>query len=98
MAHIPQDYGNRMPLEGIRVLDCATIIAAPFTAMLLADYGADVIKVEHPRGDGLRLSGAQKNGVGLNYSYYGRNKRNVVIDFGTLDRQALLRDLATKSD
>ena len=89
---------KRMPLEGIRVLDCATIIAAPFAAMLLADYGADVIKVEHPRGDGLRLSGAQKNGVGLNYSYYGRNKRNIVIDFGTEDGQALLRDLARKSD
>ena len=87
-----------MPLEGIRVLDCATIIAAPFSAMLLADFGADVIKVEHPRGDGLRLSGAQKNGVGLNYSYYGRNKRNVVIDLSASDGQDLLRDLAAKSD
>jgi formyl-CoA transferase len=87
-----------MPLTGMRVLDCATIIAAPFTAMLLADYGADVIKVEHPRGDGLRLSGAQKEGVGLNYAYYGRNKRNVVIDFGTSEGQALLRELAQKSD
>ena len=98
MAHDTQDKPKRMPLEGIRVLDCATIIAAPFAAMLLADYGADVIKVEHPRGDGLRLSGAQKNGVGLNYAYYGRNKRNVVIDFGTADGQALMRDLAKKSD
>ena len=88
----------RRPLEGIRVLDCATIIAAPFAAMLLADYGADVIKVEHPRGDGLRLSGAQKAGVGLNYAYYGRNKRNVVIDFGTAQGQALLLDLARRSD
>jgi formyl-CoA transferase len=98
MAHDTQNKSRRMPLEGIRVLDCATIIAAPFAAMLLADYGADVIKVEHPRGDGLRLSGAQKNGVGLNYAYYGRNKRNVVIDFGMADGQALLRDLAKKSD
>jgi crotonobetainyl-CoA:carnitine CoA-transferase CaiB-like acyl-CoA transferase len=98
MADTKQPRGKRRPLEGIRVLDCATIIAAPFTAMLLADYGADVIKVEHPRGDGLRLSGAQKDGVGLNYAYYGRNKRNIVIDFGTADGQALLLDLAKKSD
>jgi len=94
----PRQDTARMPLHGIRVLDCATIIAAPFTAMLLGDYGADVIKVEHPRGDGLRLSGAQKDGVGLNYSYYGRNKRNIVIDFGAPEGQALLRDLAAKSD
>jgi crotonobetainyl-CoA:carnitine CoA-transferase CaiB-like acyl-CoA transferase len=89
---------SRLPLDGIRVLDCATIIAAPFAAMLLADYGADVIKVEHPRGDGLRLSGPQKDGVGLSYAYYGRNKRNVVIDFSTAEGQSLLKDLAAKSD
>ena len=89
---------GRLPLEGIRVLDCATIIAAPFSAMLLADFGAEVIKVEHPRGDGLRLSGAQKNGMGLNYAYYGRNKRNIVIDFSTAEGQQLLTGLAAKSD
>jgi crotonobetainyl-CoA:carnitine CoA-transferase CaiB-like acyl-CoA transferase len=95
----PQDRTVKpKPLEGIRVLDCATIIAAPFSAMLLADFGADVIKVEHPRGDGLRLSGPQKDGVGLNYSYYGRNKRNVVIDFSTADGQELMRGLVQQSD
>jgi crotonobetainyl-CoA:carnitine CoA-transferase CaiB-like acyl-CoA transferase len=86
------------PLEGIRVLDCATIIAAPFAAMLLADYGADVIKVEHPRGDGLRLSGPQKDGVGLAYSFYGRNKRNVVLDLSTEEGQKVFLELAEKSD
>ena len=89
---------RKLPLEGIRVLDCATIIAAPFSAMLLADFGAEVIKVEHPRGDGLRLSGAQKDGMGLNYAYYGRNKRNIVIDFSTADGQQILKELAAKSD
>ena len=98
MADTEAPRPARMPLEGIRVLDCATIIAAPFAAMLLADYGADVIKIEHPRGDGLRLSGPQKNGVGLSYAYYGRNKRNVVIDFGTPDGQSLVRELVAKSD
>jgi crotonobetainyl-CoA:carnitine CoA-transferase CaiB-like acyl-CoA transferase len=89
---------KRGPLEGIRVLDCATIIAAPFSAMLLADFGADVIKVEHPRGDGLRLSGPQKDGVGLTYCYYGRNKRNIVLDLSDPQGQQIFRDLAEKSD
>lgn len=86
------------PLEGIRVLDCATIMAAPYTAMLLADFGADVVKVEHPKGDGLRLSGPAKEGVGLSYAYYGRNKRNIVVDLGGAEGQQLLRELATTAD
>jgi len=86
------------PLAGVRVLDCATIIAAPFAATALADFGADVIKVEHPRGDGLRLSGAQKDKVGLSYSFYGRNKRNVVLDLSKEAGQAVLRDLVQQSD
>jgi crotonobetainyl-CoA:carnitine CoA-transferase CaiB-like acyl-CoA transferase len=86
------------PLEGLRVLDCATIIAAPFAAMLLADFGAEVIKIEHPRGDGLRGSGPQKDGVNLTYSFYGRNKRNIILDLSTADGQQIFRDLAEKSD
>jgi formyl-CoA transferase len=89
---------NRRPLEGIRVLDCGTIIAAPFTAMLLADYGADVIKIEHPRGDGLRANGPRKEGVGLNYAFYGRNKRHIVLDLSKPEGQEIFRGLALQSD
>jgi crotonobetainyl-CoA:carnitine CoA-transferase CaiB-like acyl-CoA transferase len=46
----------RSPLAGIRVLDVSTVYAAPITAMLLGDYGADVIKVEHPSGDPARTT------------------------------------------
>lgn len=79
MSVAPASEGNRRPLEDIRAMDFATIMAAPYTAMLLADHGADVVKVEHLKGDGLRLSGPGKEGDGLAYSYYGRNKRNIVV-------------------
>ena len=52
-------------LEGLRVLDCGVLFAGPITATMLADFGADVIKVEHPAGDPLRTLGWQKDGVSL---------------------------------
>jgi crotonobetainyl-CoA:carnitine CoA-transferase CaiB-like acyl-CoA transferase len=92
------EEGVRRPLDGIRVLDCGTIIAAPYCAALLADWGADVIKIEHPNGDNTRHSGPNKDGVGLVYKFYGRNKRNVVINFSTAEGQDLMRGLVAKSD
>lgn len=69
------------PLDGIRVLDASTMIAAPTTAALLADYGADVIKLEHPRsGDHGRRYGGAKNGVGIYWKSLARNKRSVALD------------------
>ena len=53
------------PLHGIRVLDISTVYAAPISAMLLGDFGAEVIKIEHPIGDPARSHGANKNGHGL---------------------------------
>jgi formyl-CoA transferase len=89
---------KRKPLEGIRVLDCGTIIAAPYCATLLADWGADVIKIEHPDGDSLRRAGPSKNGAGLNYKFYGRNKRHIVLNLSTAEGQDAMRGLAMKSD
>lgn len=89
---------RRSPLEGIRVLDCGTIIAAPYCATLLADWGAEVIKIEHPTGDGLRRSGPSKNGAGLNYKFYGRNKRNIVLNLSKPEGQAVMKRLVRESD
>ncbi len=69
------------PLRGVRVLDISTIIAAPFAATLLADYGADVVKVELPgSGDGLRHFPPHKDGKSLWWKNTNRNKRFVTID------------------
>lgn len=81
------------PLAGVRVLDCSTMIAAPTTAATLADYGADVIKLERPgSGDHARRYGAQKNGIGLYWKALGRNKKSVALDLhGTAAQELLLR-------
>ncbi len=89
---------KRPPLEGVVVLDVGTILAAPYTAALLADWGADVIKIEHPQGDGLRRSGPSRNGAGLMYKFYGRNKRNVVLNLSTPQGQEVMRGLVGKAD
>ena len=67
---------SKGPLDGLRVLDAATIYAGPLTAMLLGDFGAEVIKVEHPRGDPLRTHGPAANGYGLWWKVLARNKAN----------------------
>ena len=91
----PQDDG---PLNGIRVLDISTVYAAPITAMLLGDYGADVIKVEHPRGDPARSHGANKDGHGLWWKVISRNKRCVTLNLGIPEGQQILRDLVVGAD
>jgi crotonobetainyl-CoA:carnitine CoA-transferase CaiB-like acyl-CoA transferase len=69
------------PLAGVRVLDASTMIAAPTTAALLSDYGADVVKLEQPQsGDHARRYGAARNGVGIYWKSLARNKRSVALD------------------
>lgn len=86
-----------LPLEGLRVLDLATLFAGPLCATMLGDFGADVIKVEHPRRpDPSRGHGPAKDGVGLWWKVLGRNKRNVTLDLSSPGgRETLLRLAAT---
>lgn len=86
------------PLHGIRVLDISTVYAAPITAMLLGDYGADVIKIEHPTGDPARSHGANKDGHGLWWKVISRNKRCITLNLGTPEGQHILRDLVVDAD
>ncbi|TXL77607.1 CoA transferase [Vineibacter terrae] len=68
------------PLDGLRVIDAASLFAGPVIASLLGDFGADVIKVEHPGGDALRKTGYQKDGVPLWWKVVARNKRCITLD------------------
>lgn len=77
-------------LEGLRVLDISSYYAAPFVATLLADFGAEVIKVEPPEGDSMR--------GGHLWSVIGRNKKSITIDLRKPEGCDLLRDLARKAD
>jgi crotonobetainyl-CoA:carnitine CoA-transferase CaiB-like acyl-CoA transferase len=87
------------PLEDIRVVEAATLFAAPLAAMLLADFGADVIKIEHPtRPDPARGHGPSKDGVGLWFKTLARNKRLITLDLSKRGgRDAFLR-LVERSD
>jgi len=73
-----------MPLDGVKVVDIASFLAAPLCGMHLADFGADVIKVERPgSGDEIRYWGESKNGVGLYFKMVNRGKRSVTADMRT---------------
>jgi len=86
------------PLKGLRVIDAATVIAGPTIGMLMGDFGADVIKVEHPRGDVLRETGQKKDGVGLWFKMANRNKRCVTLNFSHAKGQALFKELVKTAD
>jgi crotonobetainyl-CoA:carnitine CoA-transferase CaiB-like acyl-CoA transferase len=87
------------PLSGVRVIDCSTVLAGPLACQLLADFGADVVKVEHPRsGDPLRTHGASRDGVGLWWTQVGRGKRSVGLYLGDPDGAEVFRRLVATAD
>ncbi|MET9655247.1 CoA transferase [Streptomyces sp. NPDC006460] len=87
------------PLQGLRVLDLATLFAGPLAAMMLGDFGADVVKIEHPRRpDPSRGHGPAKDGVGLWWKVLGRNKRTITLDLSTHGGRDTLLRLAAEAD
>jgi crotonobetainyl-CoA:carnitine CoA-transferase CaiB-like acyl-CoA transferase len=86
-------------LADLRVLDASNLIAGPLATMLLADLGADVVKIEHPDGgDSLRNHGGQKDGHGLWWKVLGRGKKSVTLDLSHEAGQSVFRRLAQQSD
>jgi crotonobetainyl-CoA:carnitine CoA-transferase CaiB-like acyl-CoA transferase len=87
------------PLAGLRVIEAATLFAGPLSGMLLGDFGAEVIKLEHPRSpDPARGHGPAKDGVGLWWKTLSRNKRLVAVDLSVPDGAALVRRLTADAD
>ena len=87
------------PLAGLRVIDLGTVVAGPFAATLLADFGAEVIKVELPgRGDTLRALGPMRDGASLWFSADARNKQGITLDLRRPEGKALLLRLVTVAD
>jgi len=90
---------TRGPLEGIRILDLSTVIAAPYGAALLGDFGAEVIKIEMPEvGDPLRNLGPYYKGEGLRWPGMSRNKKSLTLDLRQEEGKDILRKLVSKSD
>jgi crotonobetainyl-CoA:carnitine CoA-transferase CaiB-like acyl-CoA transferase len=85
-------------LLGIRVIELAAVVAGPTAGQILADLGADVIKVEPPGGDAARSIGAAKGGVPLWWKYLGRNKRSVAIDLSAAGGRDVLLRLVDTAD
>jgi len=86
-----------LPLTGLRVVDCSTVVAGPRIAMYLGDFGADVIKVEHPeRGDDTRHLGFGRDGVSCYWKLVSRNKRCVTLNLSK--GQELARRLFATAD
>ncbi len=90
---------SELPLEGMRVIDCSTVVAGPRIAMYLGDFGADVIKIEHPtRGDDTRHFGAERDGVSMYWKLVSRNKRCVTLNLSHPKGQNVARTLFATAD
>ncbi|WP_407727563.1 CaiB/BaiF CoA transferase family protein (plasmid) [Rhodococcoides fascians] len=90
---------NSGVLEGITVIDAATLVAGPMIATYLGEYGADVIKLEQPgAGDPIRQWGAMKDDVNLMWKSIGRNKRTASLNLRVHAGQELFRDIVAKAD
>lgn len=100
--HTTRDtHPGRAALSGIRVIEIGTFLSAPFAATLLADFGADVLKIELPNeGDPMRTLGAYppEGDSGYWWSYIGRNKRSVALDVRTPEGREILGQLLASAD
>lgn len=94
------DGDGRGPCAGLRVLDFSTVVSGPMCSMILGDLGADVVKVETPRGDSTRLMGPPFKEGGLTpiFVHFNRNKRSIAVDLKQERGRAVVRRLARAAD
>ncbi len=89
---------SEYPLQGIRVLDLSRVLAGPFAGRMLADLGAEVVKVEPPEGDITRIWGKKINGISGYYNQQNAGKQNISIDLRKEEGVVLLKQLVQKAD
>lgn len=87
-----------LPLQGLKIVELGHYIAAPFCTRLLADLGAEVIKVEPPEGDPFRGWGAQKEGHSVWFSVHGRNKLSITLDLKSEEGRRRVKALCARAD
>lgn len=92
------DIPTIRPLDGLRILDFTRVLAGPLATALLADLGAEVIKVEPPQGDDYRAIGPMKNGESALFTVMNRNKKSLVLDLKLKESVDLIRALAGRVD
>jgi crotonobetainyl-CoA:carnitine CoA-transferase CaiB-like acyl-CoA transferase len=86
------------PLEAVRVLDLTTMVAGPVATRMLADQGADVIKIESPNGDLMRHFNPMRNGMSASFLSCNRNKRSLAVDLKTAEGFAIVQKLIATAD
>ncbi len=90
---------NSMPLKGVKVLDIGTMMSAPWAAAFLGDFGAEVIKVEHPKkADNARHFGAAKDGKGVFWKTLSRNKKCITLNINTPEGSEIFLQLVERHD
>jgi CoA:oxalate CoA-transferase len=93
-----QDRTSTSPLEGVRVLDFSIMLAGPYCARLLADVGAEVIKIEPPEGDEMRLRAPVRDGHSAYFGQLNAGKRSIALDLKSSDAIKLVHRMVENTD
>jgi len=97
-ASPPAPASTARPLDGVRILDFTRVLAGPLSTALLADLGAEVVKIEPPQGDDYRAIGPMNNGESALFTVMNRNKQSLVLDLKHPEAVALVREMAAQAD
>ena len=93
-----EDNNKEGALFGIKVIDLTRVLSGPFCTMLLADMGAEVIKVEPPKGDNVRNQGDMIEGFSSYFAQFNRNKKSIVLDLYKVSEKEILKSLLLDAD